>query len=59
MKIILNVLDIISESRFVLQLFEATKNLVPTGVLCSLCIQYITVKDFIAEGRVCGFRICI
>ena len=40
LKIVLKILDIVSEKRFLLQAFEATINLAPMGVLCSLSNQY-------------------
>ena len=41
LKIILKIVDIVSESDIVLQLFEATINLAPMIVLCSLGNQYM------------------
>ena len=45
LKIILNILDNVSESSFVLQFYKATKRLGTMGVLCILGDQYIIGSD--------------
>ena len=58
LKIILKILDI--ESGFVVQLFEATKNLAPMGVLCILVNQNITgsvLSSYVTFKYVFGFEL--
>ena len=45
LKMIFKILDIVTESGFVLQFFEAAINLAPIDVLCILDDQYIIKSD--------------